>query len=69
MIKKMWKWLTLADLPEQESARAAFTHTVRFYMTEHPTHMEYSACCTPHLFEVLEQRGFEGLGQGGSRRV
>ena len=69
MMKKMWKWLTLADLPEQESDRTANTHTVRFYMTQHPTQMEYSACCTQHLFEVMEQRGFEGLGLGGDRHV
>lgn len=64
MIKRMWKWFTLADM-QQAAAEAAETSCMRstmwFTMTSQNGRTEFSACCADHLFAGLKSAGCEGL--------
>lgn len=63
MMTKIWRWLSLADLPKSavhEHVTGAH-NTMWFTMKSHSSRVEYSACCGAHLLESLKSMGYEGL--------
>lgn len=65
MIKKMWRWVTLADLPDTHTGHVDYkgVHTTWFTITAHNSRTEYSACCADHLYAGLKVMGYEGLAK------
>ena len=58
MIKKIMKWLTLADVPTRTVEATSCVHPTGsswVHVTITDSRQEYVACCAKHLYEVLNK--------------